>query len=381
LLLPSDITVCGEGYGSILKLRDGTLDALFTNQDWTAGNDHITLRDLRLEGNQSNNVQGESKYFPRSSADQDKSHGINFHYVQDSLLENLTVADFYYDGIYLGTSVPDRYSDGEEDRSSGSNRNTVRQNRIIGNGRNGISITRGTDNTIVNNLLQDNNRGVLGAAPERSWAGAITIEPNGDWYDVSRNIVQSNQLLNNHYNGVQLLKNWTSTGILLSANVIAGTTRHGIAAGLISGLIIQGNHVSTSGAAGLDFVGNGSTGILVNGANGARVVVIANMAVGNGLTDPYGAGIVWVDAQAVTLVGNISLDNGSGPRAQILAAGADPIYAANRVGPLGVPAANRVVRDTDFFAQLWRMYGSDTEIALENQRTGKTYTVPIEQIS
>lgn len=397
LLLPSDTTVCGEGDSSILKLRAGTLDALLTNQDWTNGNRHIILRNLRLEGNRQSNDQSRQNFFPSGAIDRDKSHGVNFHYVEESRIEHVTVADFYYDGVYLGTSVPGSYPEGQEDRSSGSNRNAVRDCRIVGNGRNGISITRGTDNTIAGNYLQNNNIGMLDPNPAPFQAGAITIEPNADWDDVSRNIVQGNHLLNNHFNGIQLLKNWTSTGILVSNNVISGTTRHGIAAALVSAIIIQANHISSSGAAGMAIgmgtgvkeaviagntvTSNGSTGILVNGEKGERIIVMGNICTGNSHTDAYGSGIVWVDAKEVTLIGNVALDNGSGTRAQMLAAGVDPIYANNRVGPLGIPASSRTVRDTDFFATYWRMYGSDTDIYLENQRTGKAYFIPISPIA
>ncbi len=92
-------------------------------------------------------------------------------------------------------------------------------------------------------------------------------------------------------------------------------------------------------------------------------------------------GLCVEDAKEVTLIGNVALDNGSGPSAQMLAAGVDPIYANNRVGPLGIPASSRTVRDTDFFATYWRMYGSDTDIYLENQRTGKAYSIPISPIA
>jgi hypothetical protein len=270
LVVPSEITIMGEGRASVLQLCTHTYDALMTNQDWENGNQHIVLRDLRLEGNRANNDQKGQNFFPKHSGDQDKSHGVNFHGVAECLLENLEVNDFYYDSVYLGSSIYEHYQDGQPDRSHGSDRNIVRGSRISGSGRNGITITRGTDNHIVDNFLHANNIGAIGGNQQPFYAGAITIEPNDNAHDVSRN-----------------------------------------------------------------------------------------------------------EAQQVTLVGNMALNNGASPRAQMLTNGADPIYAANRVGPAGIPAASRVVRDSDLFAANWRLYGNDTELYLQNQRSGKTYQMSI----
>lgn len=395
LLLPSKITICGDGNNTTLILRDGTLDTMFTNQDWEHGNNQIVLRDLRLVGNRTNNAQIGPNPAPNNSTEKDKSHGINFRYVEDSLIENLTIVDFYFDGIYLGTSVPDKSDGGEGDRSSGSNRNIVRNNRVIANGRNGISITRGTDNTVLGNFFQQNNIGVKDAVPDPFLAGAITIEPNGAWYDVSRNTICNNHLVDNYYNGIQVLKNWTSTGILLASNTISGTAHHGIAAALVSGLIIQGNHVSTSAYVGMalglgtgikDAVisanvvcQNGGTGILINGEQGERIVVSANVVVGNATSQPYSQGIGWVDAKQVTVIGNICLENSS--PVQILAGGADPVLFANRTAALNVAAENRVLRGDELFASGWQLRGDSSNLFAKNQQTGKEYKLPLEVLA
>lgn len=247
----------------------------------------------------------------------------------------------------------------------------------------------------MNNFFQENNIGLKEADPAPFKAGAVTIEPNEGWDDVSRNLVQGNHLLNNHFNGIQVLKNWTSSGVLLIGNTIAGTERHGIAAGLISGLVVQGNHVSGSGGAGMalglgtgikdslisgNLVERNGTGITINGAKGERIVVSGNVVMRNGADGTQTSGIVWVDAREVTLIGNVTLDNGPKASAQMVANGAEPIYSGNRVGGLGISAASRVVRNTDFFATYWRMYGSDTQLYVENQRTGKVYTLSFEPV-
>ena len=394
LILPSNITICGEGNGSVLKLLAGTFDALLTNEDWKYGNSHIVLRSMRLDGNRDANVQPEESFFPDGSGQRDKSHAVNFHAVQDSLIEDLTVVDFYYDGIYLGSSVPNHYADGETDLSNGSDRNVVRHNQVIGNGRNGITITRGTDNLVIGNLLQNNGVGAPDDGTENKFtAGAIDIEPpnSAPWYDVSRNMIQNNHVLGSRYNGIQVMGWWTCSGLLLSSNIVSGSARHGIHVQLCSELIAQGNHVTANRATGMTFSNvkgavvsanianaNYGTGIAVNGAQGEQIVLMGNIAVGNGPDDAGASGIIWVDSQMVTLVGNVCLDNASVPRPQLLANGADPIYFANRVGPLGIPAASRIVRDNDQFASYWRMYATETNVYVENQRTNKIFMLPLD---
>ena len=333
----------------------------------------------------------------------DRSHGINFQSVSDSIIERVHIVDFYFDGVYLGPSIPDRYVGGVPDPTSGSNRNIVRDCGIVRVGRNGISITHGTDNLIDGNILVECNKNAPTWIPDPEHpelnnpfgAGAIDIEAHATWRDLSRNIITRNRILHGYFNGIQINgQNWDS-GIIVSSNIIHGMARHAIAAVKVSHLVISGNYVANSkngmalgqGTPGIRDTaivgnvvhGNEGSGILLNGPEGARITVTGNVCVENGIhaiaCEP-GQG----DApHQVVMVGNIAYKEGAD--AGISNWGADPVYAANLTGALGVPPKERrYAWAKDIFGQYWRMYGDDSGLYVENQKTGQSYRVQLEQL-
>ncbi len=336
LLLPSNIVIVGDGPTSILKfipimpvaeLQRGNL---FTNKDWTSGNQNIRIQSLRLVGNREELLRkpdDSTQFF--DPEDVRIYHAVNLRGSSYCVLQGLTIKDFVLDGIYLGTSDPNR-----DPTARGSSNNMVCRNTIIGNGRNGISITRGADNQLLFNYLSQNNKGVIppeGANTEaysaRPYeAGAIDIEPYGDFEDVSRTRIHGNHLVGNRYNGIQLKLNEAApwTGIVVSENFIHTSGRHGIAAQHTRHMTVHGNVVSENKEAGIalgqgagvmntivtanQVFDNQGIGILINGERSARGIIANNISYGNG-NESYEQGIIVAAGTDMVVTGNISLEN------------------------------------------------------------------------
>ena len=99
LKIGDNTTVCGDGFSSILKVdADSYSNAtwskmgVFVNDDLAGGNSNITIRDLKLDGNQTNVVLAATE-----------QELIDFVSVTNSLIENLYLTDSVQDTIDLDT--------------------------------------------------------------------------------------------------------------------------------------------------------------------------------------------------------------------------------------------------------------------------------------
>jgi parallel beta-helix repeat protein len=99
IVMGSNKSLIGSGVGSVIKIKDG-LNAdinVITNADTTNGNDHIVIKDLKLDGNSANNTSG-------------TQNGIYFVKVAPSgttpgcKIVNCFIENFRNTGIYLESS-------------------------------------------------------------------------------------------------------------------------------------------------------------------------------------------------------------------------------------------------------------------------------------
>lgn len=225
--LYSNITVIGAGIDqTIITPAAGMDDHLMADDSASSRDTGIEVRDLTLRGRGPNTP----------SAMTGCCHGLRFVNLTDSKIINVKSENHSMDGIYLGYF----------------NTNNVTNVRVSGcaltnNGRNGISLTHGTGNSIDHCVVENNNH------DETAPAG-IVLEPD-EGLEVSGNIVAMNTARQN------------STGIALFA---ARRPRANQGENSICRNIVTGNRIAGVS----DFNGKRNayvvldTDVVNNGANG-----------------------------------------------------------------------------------------------------------------
>ncbi len=258
ITLPNNITLVGSGPGTVLKLKNGiNADAsLITNSDTTIGNQGITVKDIRLDGNKANNASGYQA-------------GIYFIGVGrpagslPSVIEALTVENFRNSNIYLG--------DG-----GGSNYGTIVKNVTARN-----SSTFGLEVSTQVNLLVTNS----------TFTGNTT---RGIYLSSSQSSVISSNIIKNSGTEGIALSNVTKTTV--TQNIIESNTQAGISVSLSSDNTISANRLyDNTGASNISsiYVGNDSDN---------------NTVIANSITDTAGTGYA-IQVADVTSDTNYLADN------------------------------------------------------------------------
>ena len=293
LYVPSDTELIGAGERSVLRLSPDTDRSLIQNADPDRGNRNIRIARLRLEGN-----RGRNGVTVHSGA-----HGVELLHVRGAAVEAVTATDFHLDGIYAGRrgiyALVVRDGRSHRVRVGGPCEDIViRDNRIVANQRNGISITHARRVQIAGNTVRGNNLGVRGASPELFRAGAIDVEPSRRDDIVQHVVVERNRVENNHYSGIVATRPGVVhfSHISVSDNLVRENGYHGIAvlSNSLREVRVEGNEVVQNEGVGVVVNGardvtvrenrvrsNQSTGVLVN--RGARSVrLVKNVIHGNG---------------------------------------------------------------------------------------------------
>ena len=93
ILLRDNIQLLGAGVqATIIKLGPTINNDVIQNQDQSAGNNNIAIKNLRIDGNRANNTSG-------------TWHGIDFNIVTDALIENVEIVSCRTDGILLTACI------------------------------------------------------------------------------------------------------------------------------------------------------------------------------------------------------------------------------------------------------------------------------------
>lgn len=91
LEISSNTTLFGNGFNSVLKLKDGSNDHILENADYTNGDENIIIHNLHFDGNKANQVTG-------------NWHGIRLHIVNNSIIDTVWIHDNRDNGIYASTA-------------------------------------------------------------------------------------------------------------------------------------------------------------------------------------------------------------------------------------------------------------------------------------
>jgi uncharacterized repeat protein (TIGR01451 family) len=136
LRLFSNTGIFGDGPGQTILTPSATMDDHLLSDDSASSHDtNITVRDLTLLGP------------GRASSKTGCCHGARFVNIDNLKLINVVSKNHSMDGLYLGYY-----------QSNGVTKSRVSGSRFEDNGRNGISITHGSEIIIDNSVVQNNNR-------------------------------------------------------------------------------------------------------------------------------------------------------------------------------------------------------------------------------
>ncbi len=213
--VPSDITIFGDGVGSVVKVLDDTdADGNLLKVESQA---NVHVRDFVLNGNKSNQASG-------------TNYGLYFASTTDSSVSNVLTRDFTGVGNHLYDcdrvtvqnciSTGNDYHGFEAEQSRGC---TWVSNKGYENVRHGIFISPGeiggtgcTGNTISSNVFSDNTQYGIAAGEDAGGLSAFLSTDNV----ISNNVVHSNTL-----DGINIYK---VDGFTISNNEVSENGQFGI---------------------------------------------------------------------------------------------------------------------------------------------------------
>ena len=220
IVMGSGQSLFGCGAASVLKFKDNTVPAVIPlrmiyNSDPVGGNDHITVKNVRLDGNRINQLAAYAFYgiyFVRVGS------GTGATATPGCKIQCCFVESFNNSGIRL----------------SESNNNTVTGNSCQGNGASGISLTSSSNNTVTGNICQGND--------------GYGISLTGSSNTVTGNICQGNGA-----SGISLSN--SSNNNTVTGNICQGNGASGISFREANNNTVTGNTICSNGAYGIDFPG------------------------------------------------------------------------------------------------------------------------------
>jgi uncharacterized repeat protein (TIGR01451 family) len=136
LRLFSNTGIFGDGPDQTILTPSSTMDDHLMSDDSSSSHDtNITVRDITLRGP------------GRASAKTGCCHGARFVNIDNLKIINVVMTSHSKDGLYLGYY-----------QLNGVTKSRVNGSRFEDNGRNGLSVTHGTEIIIDNTVIQNNNR-------------------------------------------------------------------------------------------------------------------------------------------------------------------------------------------------------------------------------
>jgi parallel beta-helix repeat protein len=322
--LCSNIEIYGESFGTILKPsfpNEGDVGCLQAIGTSGAELENIYIHDL-LIGNTVDTKVGQ--------------YGIYCSYVGKAQTTGLTTGDYSrYDATTVGAD--------KENKIGAMIENCYIQN----NSADGIYLTVSSNNSVKDNIVQDDNTGIYLVSSSNNSISGNTVQNNGDCgiylnSASNNNTITSNTVQNNNNNGIlsntannntitsNTVQNNNRDGISLvssSNNTVTGNTvQNNSSEGIYSAAScscnsISGNTVQSNGSFGIDLVGSSfgctCTGNTIQNNTGSGIratngTVHSNTIIGNTVQSNGDNGI-WLNntTHNHTIVGNILRSNQS----------------------------------------------------------------------
>ncbi len=322
---------------------------------WYIGDDHITVKDLRLDGNKDNRVGGTQRgiYFKRVG------YGLTF----GCLIQGVIPENFQGDGIKIETcqnalitnNVCKRDATGISVATSSNC--IVTKNKCDENTSSGINLTNADNNTVVGNICQDNAcRGIYITSSDLNTIVGNVCQNSGGAYngiDLSNshsNTITGNDSCNNGGAGIALA---TSDDNTITGNITIDNAGCGIMVNSSDGNIVSSNVVKGSMYDGISL------------ADADNNVISSNISSENSqILDAAGAGICLSDSDYNLITGNLCRRgvgaNQHGYGIDIFDATCDfnmvegnNLYLSGRTGDLNDAGTNTRVRDNLDNAGAW----------------------------
>jgi parallel beta-helix repeat protein len=314
IVMASNKGLIGGGAGCQIKFRNGinATRNMIVNSDPTNGNDHITIRNLKLDGNKANNTGNqEGIWFTMVGS------GVGATAKAGCIIEGCFIENFNSLGIDLEGI----------DASHRCTGNKVISNTLIANDDIQIYVLYADNNVISNNIVQGGNSD--GISLDDTCDGNVISDnicqgntnAGIDLYGSSYNTVSGNVCQDNNQNGIQLAGGAHDNVIVANhcqGNRFEGIYIHSCQNNTISGNTCQGNDDSgiylntasnSNTISGNNCQGNDYDGIEIN--NSLYNTVSGNTCQGNGVPSAYAGIYVWSLSHNNIVIGNIVRGSGA----------------------------------------------------------------------
>ncbi|NTW33736.1 MAG: hypothetical protein HGB12_14140, partial [Bacteroidetes bacterium] len=221
--MASDKSLIGSGASTIIKVKDGTNGVMaIVNSNTIAGNENISVSNLRLDGNRTSCSQGRGISFITvgSGTGASAKAGAN--------IQNLIVENFGYEGVKLDAGANSTIINNTFRNSYNgicifnSFNNTITGNIAQGNTpESGIVIYLSSDNSVVSNIVQDNrSQGIHIYLSDNNSITGNTVKNNGNGirlYSSSNNTISGNAVQTSISEGIYL---WHASNNIITSNAI-----------------------------------------------------------------------------------------------------------------------------------------------------------------
>jgi hypothetical protein len=323
ITIPSNTTLQGIGSGStIFSVAGSSSFNLIENSDQTGGNNNITIRNLKIDGNKSNVTSSrDSIEFENVGSGSDASTVVGAE------ISNVTIEDSETRGIELKTSsnviitASNIYGSGQE----GVYAETVYGLRltdslVTGNSRENVYLATAQDSVIDGNIINGTGSGYAGVHIQSS----------------STELVISNNTINNSASHGVFVNNGTggSSRITIEGNIIHDNGDSGVNIGIGSAFNVIGNNLNDNDSSGtgssltlsgnansMQFIGNyinesdGTYGISIHALADDTYIADNYISATNGISD---SGTDTIYGGQMDASGNFSLQAASGSSIDLL---------------------------------------------------------------
>jgi parallel beta-helix repeat protein len=323
--LPSNVKLMGAGSGTVIKFKN-TLGAgtfqMIVNSDTTNGNDHITVSDLKLDGNKANNATGTDR-------------GIVFTKVGGGATAV---------GATITRVWAENFNDSGIQLAGASAYSVISENTVTGNTGPGILINTSTKISVTGNVATSNggngaiwiftstNVNVSGNTSNNNTNHGIYISTNS-----SNNTISGNTSNSNGGNGIGMA--FTVTNNNVTGNNTASNANTGINLDTASGNTVIGNTVASAGNFGISMANTSSNNVISDNnitASSTHGINIASSSINNAVTNNRIADVATGTSDGIriasnnnTISGNIITDTAGTGFAINIQAGASSNYLSD----------------------------------------------------